>query len=253
MAYTIEVALIGRNEILREGLHHILTDGQFSVTSSTSDASTVRWSSASEGEAGASRIIIVDDGFSKAAVESCIRLRRRFPDAYLVVLVDEFVFDDVVRAFRAGVDGYFVKEISCEPLIGALRLVAMGEKVLPSQFAQNLGEREFRSGRGDWLANIATLNLSDREIQIMRYLVLGCPNKVISRRLGISEATVKVYVKAILRKLRVTNRTQAAIWAVQRGLDSIDGAIDEAECACGEDAVESDPHAHEKTITDYAA
>jgi hypothetical protein len=87
----------------------------------------------------------------------------------------------------------------------------------------------------------------------MRYLVLGCPNKVISRRLGISEATVKVYVKAILRKLRVTNRTQAAIWAVQRGLDSIDGTIDEAECACGEGAAESDPHACEKTITDYAA
>jgi two-component system nitrate/nitrite response regulator NarL len=125
----------------------------------------------------------------------------------------------------------------------------MGEKVLPSQFAQNLGKREFRSGRGDWLANIATLNLSDREIQIMRYLVLGCPNKVISRRLGISEATVKVYVKAILRKLQVTNRTQAAIWAVQRGLDSIDEGDDES-CEVGVEAI---PQLPEKAITDYAA
>ena len=53
----------------------------------------------------------------------------------------------------------------------------------------------------------------------LRYLLLGHPNKVIARRLEISEATVKVYVKAILRKLRVRNRTQAAIWAFNNGIE----------------------------------
>ena len=67
---------------------------------------------------------------------------------------------------------------------------------------------------------MADVNLSEREIEILRCLILGYANKVISRRLDISEATVKVHVKAILRKLRVSNRTQAAIWAVKRGLEA---------------------------------
>nr|WP_281377252.1 LuxR C-terminal-related transcriptional regulator [Stakelama sediminis] len=65
-------------------------------------------------------------------------------------------------------------------------------------------------------------NLSDREQQVLRCLMVGYPNKIISRHLNISEATVKVHVKAILRKLRVSNRTQAAIWASGRGLDQMD-------------------------------
>ncbi|TPG21598.1 DNA-binding response regulator [Sphingomonas koreensis] len=60
--------------------------------------------------------------------------------------------------------------------------------------------------------------LSDREIEILRCLVIGYPNKLISRRLDISEATVKVHVKAVLRKLKVQNRTQAAIYALHHGL-----------------------------------
>ena len=66
------------------------------------------------------------------------------------------------------------------------------------------------------------VNLSVREVETLRSLVRGEPNKIISRRLGITEATVKVHVKAILRKLKVVNRTQAAIWGVSRGLISAD-------------------------------
>lgn len=65
----------------------------------------------------------------------------------------------------------------------------------------------------------ATQVLSEREVLTLRYLLMGHPNKVIAKRLEISEATVKVYVKAILRKLRVSNRTQAAIWAVNAGME----------------------------------
>jgi two-component system nitrate/nitrite response regulator NarL len=61
-------------------------------------------------------------------------------------------------------------------------------------------------------------SLSDRELEILRWLIMGCPNKVISKRMEISEATVKVHVKAVLRKLRVKNRTQAAIWAANHGM-----------------------------------
>jgi two-component system nitrate/nitrite response regulator NarL len=71
----------------------------------------------------------------------------------------------------------------------------------------------------DWHENISAAALSEREVEILWCLTLGMANKVVSRRLDISEATVKVHVKAILRKLKVANRTQAAIWAVKHGFE----------------------------------
>lgn len=125
--------------------------------------------------------------------------------------------DAVIREFATGsIDGYLVKELSCDRLAGALRLTALGEKVLPSQIAASLGRAPAISRCWDGATNGS--NLTTREVDILRCLVEGEANKVISRRLSIADATVKVHIKAILRKLRVRNRTQAAIWAVGRGL-----------------------------------
>ena len=133
-------------------------------------------------------------------------------------MTDEYSIENVGLAFNAGASGYLIKTISCDPLGGALRLISMGEKVFPSQIAESLLDPAWRMARPNWNAGREALNLSAREIEILRCLVSGEANKVISRRLHITEATVKVHIKAILRKLRVTNRTQAAIWAVTRGL-----------------------------------
>src|SRR3546814_5032995 len=86
---------------------------------------------------------------------------------------------------------------------------------MPSQLARTFANGDAGFKRNNWRESIADVNLSEREVEILRCLILGYANKVISRRLDISEATVKVHVKAILRKLRVSNRTQAAIWAVK--------------------------------------
>jgi two-component system nitrate/nitrite response regulator NarL len=195
-----------------------LTGGSFNVAFAGSNAGDIQFSEGG-GERRPHPIIIIDDGLNKTALDTCAALRTNHPEARLVVLADRFDFDAVVAAFRWGVDGYFVKEISSAPLVGALRLVALGEKVLPSEMATCMGERPFQTGLP---ADLADVNLSDREIEVLQLLILGCANKVIGRRLGICEATVKVHVKAALRKLHVNNRTQAAIWAVQRGLIGYD-------------------------------
>jgi two-component system nitrate/nitrite response regulator NarL len=146
------------------------------------------------------------------------------------VLSDQFDLDEVVEAFKFGVDGYIVKEISCEALMKSLRLVAMGEKVMPSQLAQHLSGMEERSQAPQLARNPDVSRiLSDREITTLRYLLVGHANKVIARRLEISEATVKVYVKAILRKLRVSNRTQAAIWAFNNGVQVVADDVKELD------------------------
>jgi two-component system nitrate/nitrite response regulator NarL len=217
MSGDIEVALLSSNGILREGLRHILVERALKVTSAVSDPEKISFPPMMTD--GIRHIIIVDDGFAKEGMQLCPRLREQHPGALLVILADHFDFDSVATAFRWGVDGYLVKEISSEPLIGALRLVALGEKVLPSELATCMGERPYASG---WTVNLSDVNLSEREMQVLQLLILGSANKVIGRCLGICEATVKVHVKAALRKLQVSNRTQAAIWAVQRGLTGYD-------------------------------
>ena len=151
--------------------------------------------------AEANDIVMIDDGIAGEGMDFCEQVKTMYPDARIVLLADHFDFDTVVQAFRWGIDGYMIKEISTEPLVGALRLVASGEKVLPSEMATSLGERPYPMG---WSVNLSDVNLSDREIEVLQLLISGAANK------------------AALRKLRVSNRTQAAIWAVQRGLVAYD-------------------------------
>lgn len=127
----------------------------------------------------------------------------------------------VQLAFRLSVSAYLLKRINFVTLVKSLELVMLGESLFPADVLMEIGkehgvdiqvEKEViayspppsSSGRG----------LSAREMQILKCLIQGDSNKVIARRLQIGEATVKVHIKAILRKIRVQNRTQAAIWAV---------------------------------------
>lgn len=220
MTEKIDVTLLSRNEIAREGLRRILVSDQFDVCNSATDAASLQTHSpAFSGQRP--HIIIIDDAPGSDPIGSCRELSERYPNARLVLLADDYEFDEVALAFGCGIDGYIVKEISCEPLIESLKLVALGEKVLPSQLARNLSFVSAGSSGEDWHDSVAAAGLSDREVEILRCLTLGLANKVVSRRLNISEATVKVHVKAILRKLRVANRTQAAIWAIKHGFERI--------------------------------
>jgi two-component system nitrate/nitrite response regulator NarL len=214
MAEAIRLGLLSRNELAREGLRRILTAQDFVVCTSAAEPSALEPNGSGEPD-----IIIVDKVPGTDALESCRELSERYPKARLVVLADDFEVEEVALAFGSGIDGYIVKEISCEPLIESLRLVALGEKVLPSQLANNLSAMSLGSVDEDWHENISAAALSEREVEILWCLTLGMANKVVSRRLDISEATVKVHVKAILRKLKVANRTQAAIWAVKHGFE----------------------------------
>jgi two-component system, NarL family, nitrate/nitrite response regulator NarL len=91
-----------------------------------------------------------------------------------------------------------------------LQMVALGEFALPSMLAEHLTAVPAES---------EPVPLSAKELVVMRCLAHGYCNKEISRSVGITEATTKVHVKAIMRKLNVANRTQAAVWAVRNGFD----------------------------------
>jgi two-component system nitrate/nitrite response regulator NarL len=160
------------------------------------------------------------------ALEQVGRLKAEFPRSHVVLLAEHSSLEGIISAFQAGVNGYLANVHSGDAFVKALELVMLGETVLPAELLDYVKEgREFHAvppgANGEDQAidpnNLDSQpRLSEREEYILRCIVDGASNKQIARRLNIAEATVKVHVKAILRKIRVQNRTQAAIWAISR-------------------------------------
>lgn len=212
----VTVVIVSNNPLAREGLRRILEAHQITVIESHSSSGGLV-SSQERGSFPEILILDIDEKENNCAeIETC---QRAMPNAKIVILSNEFDFDLMFEAFNAGVDAYIVKRIDCEALIGSLKLVHLGEKVMPSELARGLPARWTGRVLPSMPEREAICLLSEREIETLRFLILGSPNKVIAGHLNISEATVKVHVKAILRKLGAQNRTQAAIWAVNNGIE----------------------------------
>jgi two-component system, NarL family, nitrate/nitrite response regulator NarL len=160
------------------------------------------------------------------------------PGVKPVILAANHAPDDVVIALRAGFCGFLSQDICPEQLLKSLELIVCGQAVVPRDCHLRQtspepipvnGETEehgaFQTNGIDSYPNVAahnagqmsesdlTQSLTRRELLIMRMLTEGASNKVIALKLVITESTVKVHMKAILRKLRLQNRTQAAMWA----------------------------------------
>jgi two-component system nitrate/nitrite response regulator NarL len=144
-------------------------------------------------------------------------LRHASPDMRLVVLTANTGRTALAKAIGWAVDSYLLKDMSAEALGRSFQLVMLGQQIFPTKLIMAMqdeadtAQSELRSRSG----------LSPRELEILRALVDGKSNKAIARELGITEATVKVHLKALLRKVRVNNRTQAAIWALGQGIERV--------------------------------
>jgi two-component system nitrate/nitrite response regulator NarL len=150
--------------------------------------------------------------------DDLIRLKQSAQSCRVVVLTGTMSTDQMVISFAAGADGFLLEEISTEALLESLNLVMLGEKVFPSRLAVTLCAESVARHAPPCTSSFSDDLLSSRELEVVQRLAGGMPNKVIANELEISEATVKVHLKSILKKLQVTNRTQAAIWALQNGL-----------------------------------
>jgi two-component system nitrate/nitrite response regulator NarL len=194
------------------GLARIVDEQPFEVVlqvASLGDIPAASWSSG---------LVVMDDPANVDDIGNDIRsLKARAPESRLVVIASDLDQTQMVACFAAGVDGYLLEAISPEALRESLRLVMVGEYVFPSQLVALLCSRQACVAQP---VGSTDADLSDREAEIVMRLAEGMPNKVIAGELAITEATVKVHLKNILRKLGVTNRTQAAVWAINRRLAS---------------------------------
>lgn len=210
MAFSTPIGLIVENEIIREGISRILIDRNFEIVVSVSSIAELRAHSQPGLE-----IVVMALGSADLVADAAAELAAACPEARRVLTATDFQFDDMIQAYGHGIDGLILSGASSDQFAGALRLVALGERVLPGKVADYLSGRTIAERPLAGSRVQASSGLSHREIDILSHLVDGDANKVIARRLNITEATVKVHVKTILRKLQLANRTQAAIWAAR--------------------------------------
>jgi DNA-binding NarL/FixJ family response regulator len=143
-------------------------------------------------------------------IEATKRIRAEHPDTNVLVLT---AFSDrprIMGALEAGACGYLLKDVEASEVAEGIRAAARGESPLDPRAARTVLDAR---SEPDPLAN-----LSAREREVLELLVEGLPNKLIARRLEISEKTVKSHLTRIFRELGVTDRTQAALWAERQGL-----------------------------------
>ncbi|MGO9862697.1 MAG: response regulator [Terriglobales bacterium] len=141
-----------------------------------------------------------------SGVDAILAIRARYPESRFVVLTTYEGDEDIHRAFDAGARGYVIKGMPYQTLIDALVRVHSGGRFLPPPVVRALESR------------MPDSDLSPREQEVLQLLVNGRSNKEIASQLGITNATVKCHVSTILMRLNVSDRTQAVVAALQRGL-----------------------------------
>jgi two-component system nitrate/nitrite response regulator NarL len=179
-------------------------------------------SDGSQGVAMAKRLnpdlVLLDlDMAGMGGIETLKSLRAADLDCRVVVLTVSDHADDLVAAIRSGADGYLLKDMEPEDLLAAIDGVLNGHTVIGERLTGLLA-RALRDEAAARQRDSAIL--TERENEILRGLAQGLANKLIARNLGITEATVKVHVKNLLKKLGFHSRLEAAVWAVGRGTRS---------------------------------
>jgi len=139
-------------------------------------------------------------------VDAITKIRHEFPNARIIVLTTYDGDEDIYRSLQAGAQGYLLKDMFFEQLEEAIRKVHAGARLIPGPVAERLAAR------------MAASQLTSRELEVLEQIVLGKSNREIATHFGISEATVKSHINNILGKLGVSDRTQAATTALQRGI-----------------------------------
>jgi DNA-binding NarL/FixJ family response regulator len=196
--------------------HHIVRRGLVALLGSVPDMEIVGEASNGEEAVALYRtkhpdVVLMDLRMAGMnGVEATRAIRKEFPQARIIVLTTFDGDEDIYRALQAGARGYLLKGMDTEELLAAIRAVHGGKSRIPGPVAERLAER---------MNNPA---LTERETEVLRLIVGGNSNKEIASALFISEATVKTHINSLLAKLGVSDRTQASMAALQRGIVHLD-------------------------------
>jgi two-component system nitrate/nitrite response regulator NarL len=141
------------------------------------------------------------------------------PGTHVVMLTVSEAENDLVDTLRAGASGYLLKNIETETLLDSIRRAVSGDSVVSAEMTTKLVKGLRATGAGTGAAEEKEA-LTPREHEILGYVAKGASNKEIARALDLAESTVKIHVQHILRKLNLSSRVQAAVYAIEHGLAS---------------------------------
>ncbi len=200
--------------------HHVVRQGLIALLSVAEGVEVV--AEAADGleamkqfESSYPDITLIDLRLPKmSGVEVIQRVRANHAQARFIVLTTYDGDEDIYRALQAGARAYLLKGMTVDVLLSTIRAVHAGKSCIPPVIAQRLAER------------MSTEQLTQREQDVLEQIVRGKSNKEIGTELEISEATVKTHINNLLGKLGVSDRTQAATAAIQRGLVQLESQGD---------------------------
>ena len=210
--HTSTLLLVGPNKLFHASLKHLFEGSPFTVIGEISDIAMIEPNDLPEPDIA----VLECPSDPKRIMDMLEHLSGIYPDAPIVVLDSQIRMATLAACLAAGVSGFLTTNITPEALLKSLQLVVLGETVFPNYLAGMLVD-DVQIQRPLSVPHDNECGLSDREIETMRCLLWGESNKLIARRLSITEATIKVHIKSLLRKINVSNRTQAAIWAHRHG------------------------------------
>lgn len=204
---TIRVLIVDDHAIVRQGLATIINrDPEMTVIAQAED-----------GEAAIARfsehqpdVTLMDLRMPQmGGVEAITAICAKFKPARIIVLTTYDGDEDIYRGLQAGAKGYLLKDAKPNELLNAIRIVYRGQQYIPPEVGAKLVQR------------MSNPELSERELEVLRLMAQGMSNSDIATALTIGESTVKSHVNRILSKLGVSDRTQAVIIAVKRGIVSL--------------------------------
>lgn len=143
-------------------------------------------------------------------------LKAEDPSRRVVMLTVSDSAEDLMAALRAGADGYLLKDMEPEQLLARVRAALAGETVIGEALAARLASALREEARQATAPRRDLALLTERELHVLRALADGLSNKAIAQRLAISDGTVKVHVKNVLKKLGFRSRVEAAVWMAQQ-------------------------------------
>lgn len=212
---SVSVVIVDDHTLFRTGLHELLTRRELRVAGMTGQpADALDLVQREQPD-----IVLLDLRMGEIGGLDVLRkIRQEDPEQCVVILTTSIDEDDLLEALRLGANGYLLKDMEPDDFVELLHKARSGETVVAPDLTGLLARAAVSREGTDKVAKANSYSLTPREMDILRHIAKGQSNKDIASDLGITDGTVKLHVRAVMKKLEVQSRVQAAVLAVSKGI-----------------------------------